>query len=243
MSDTNLSIDDLIFKLQQMKSAGHITGSETLLWKHREWGHVAICDVEKTSEEFEFGSVACLVLKPAAFVPQELAEDWAELRIHFVPSDKKIPAIKALRTIQEGMGLAQAKLAIESITPTTPYCMKRVNSDKLRQWRELLLREVPSIVISSSDEDGDLKTMEPPSVSTRVITIESCDSWNKIAGVKILRMIFTECGVRDLSLTEAIQIVQGIIDGNAQSFIVSETYYQKALQILKGSVFGFKVEN
>lgn len=155
MADANLTVAELINLLQRKIHSGEATGNEYITWNHRDWGQVAICDVEIISESFDFGPVSCIALKPAKFVPKETTTEWCTVSIHHVPPDKKIAAIKALRCANEGMGLAQAKIAIESITPVNPYVIKHIHPNNIQQIVSEFKQNCPTVHISIEGADEE----------------------------------------------------------------------------------------
>lgn len=96
MADINQIVDDLS-KLTVLEAAELVKALET------KWGVTAAAPV----------AVAVAAGGAAAAPAAEAAKDTFDVILASVPADKKIAAIKAVREIKAGLGLAEAKALVE----------------------------------------------------------------------------------------------------------------------------------
>lgn len=122
-----LTVEALMAKLRQMLNSDKIQLTDSVVWRHREWGCVAIVDAEpisNTEVNLDPGLCGCVEFIPGKFVPKEQNTDhFFQITLNQVPADQKIATIKAFRTVwslikKTTMGLAEAKQAVETISIT-----------------------------------------------------------------------------------------------------------------------------
>ncbi len=97
MADINQIVDDLS-KLTVLEAAELVKALET------KWGVTAAAPVAVAAVAAGGGAAA-----PAA----EAAKDTFDVILASVPADKKIAAIKVVREVKAGLGLAEAKALVE----------------------------------------------------------------------------------------------------------------------------------
>ena len=97
MADINQIVDDLS-KLTVLEAAELVKALET------KWGVTAAAPVAVAAVAAGGGAAA-----PAA----EAAKDTFDVILSSVPADKKIAAIKVVREVKAGLGLAEAKALVE----------------------------------------------------------------------------------------------------------------------------------
>ncbi len=97
MSDINHLVDELS-KLTVLEAAELVKALET------KWGVTAAAPVAVAAAAGPAGGAAA---------PAEPAKDTFDVILVSVPADKKIGAIKAVREVKAGLGLAEAKALVE----------------------------------------------------------------------------------------------------------------------------------
>lgn len=138
MKETPLTVEDLMMLLQRKVSKGEIERTHRIVWNHKEWGIVDICDVVFGASIVEAagdsGYTDCAILKPMKHIPLEATDRYFDIAVRRVAPEIKIAAIKAFRAVSAecttagdiAMGLAEAKQAVESITPEHPFIFSHV---------------------------------------------------------------------------------------------------------------------
>ena len=154
--------------LREKVADGAISKTDTVMWKHREWGYVAVTDIVKVDHEAEgdAGLYGCCALVPAKFVPKENAEGSFTFTIKSVSADKKISAIKAMRVAQAGLGLKEAKDIIDScpiisytgISSGTPYVATGIRPSQIGYWRDAFKDIGVDFMIEPVGDVGDMYT-------------------------------------------------------------------------------------
>ena len=133
--DTNLTVNELMQLIKSKISSGELNGEEIAVWNHRTWGHTAICGIGIVTDKFDFGSVTCVVFKPAKFVPpEETPSEGDYVSILAVAPSRRFHAIRAYRFLVPGSGLAEAKQAIERIAPGHPVIVKNPAAANLQAF-------------------------------------------------------------------------------------------------------------
>jgi ribosomal protein L7/L12 len=130
MQESALTVEDLIALLRRKIASATINPTDRVIWNHKEWGFVDICDVVVPVADDDPGLVGTVALKPMKHIPIEKTDHYFNIVVESVRADMKIAGIKAFRMVDsvrgKGMGLAEAKAAVESIRIGYPFVFERI---------------------------------------------------------------------------------------------------------------------